>query len=281
MSRDFEQEFIQLKLNETPDLWNRIEAGLSEKKVLASGRQYKLLQKPAWRKWGTLAAACICVAIILPALSLVIGSLGGRKNSYSDNRAAAGDKTFSPTNMTNMSENAAPAETYDEEKLTADAEMKLETDEDGLAADLSGAADAALQDYASNDSTVMNNAQALKEKTAFADMAEAEEYVLKDIIVEITEASMSGDEAIYQAEVIRADKDGLLKEGMQICVLCNSNTEYDFIGESDGRVRFEISKRYELSVSYEKNGESSRDKQDNKEPADGRYVVITAGESLQ
>ena len=33
MKRDFELEFKELKLNEVPDLWNRIEAGLSEKNL--------------------------------------------------------------------------------------------------------------------------------------------------------------------------------------------------------------------------------------------------------
>ncbi len=61
MVRDFEQEFIELKQNEIPDLWNRIEAGLSEKKVTASvpEKENTSFKKINWRRWGTLAEACL------------------------------------------------------------------------------------------------------------------------------------------------------------------------------------------------------------------------------
>ncbi len=99
MERDFEQEFKELKQSEIPDLWNRIEAGLSEKKnvTYASGNIMTVPDKIAvdngnrsaekrfsWRKWGTLIAACLCVAIIFPAFSLLV-----RNKSYPESTSGA------------------------------------------------------------------------------------------------------------------------------------------------------------------------------------------------
>lgn len=104
MKRDFEKEFKELKLSEVPDLWGRIEAALAEKANLADAQvvanaskgavthayadtyfdRAKSIKPAAFRKWGTLAAACLCIAVIVPALSIVIGNLGGRKSGYSD-----------------------------------------------------------------------------------------------------------------------------------------------------------------------------------------------------
>ena len=98
MERDFEKEFKQLKQSEVPDLWNRIEAGLTPKNIVSNELETSFIQPDAKsnekspeknpgrmvraRKWALLAAACLCLLIILPALSLT-----GRK-SYSDTTAA-------------------------------------------------------------------------------------------------------------------------------------------------------------------------------------------------
>lgn len=86
MERDFEQEFRQLKQDEIPDLWNRIEAGLSEKQPSA--------KKIAWGKWATLAAAIVCCIIAIPAISLTIG----RSVSQSDSSMAATEACTEETN---------------------------------------------------------------------------------------------------------------------------------------------------------------------------------------
>lgn len=98
MERDFEKEFIELKQSEVPDLWDRIEAGLTPKLAASSEHtsvkqntvqnKENLKKKPGRKvrtyRWGLLAAACLCLVIILPVLSLT------RSKSSSSGMSEAG-----------------------------------------------------------------------------------------------------------------------------------------------------------------------------------------------
>ncbi len=122
MKRDFEKEYRELKLNETPDLWNRIEVGLSDRKSVISAMEkspvkigkYKSDKKMLWRTWGVAVAACLCVAIVFPAISFVIGKQGNRKGAYSGTDGAAPteslnndtDSAASPESLNNEIDNA-------------------------------------------------------------------------------------------------------------------------------------------------------------------------------
>lgn len=103
MERDFEKEFIQLKQSETPDLWNRIEAGLSDRKTIlstpaaASKNKDFSIGKINWIRWGTLAAACLCAAIIIPAISLVIKNIGSKNFSGGLSEGNTADGTAADT----------------------------------------------------------------------------------------------------------------------------------------------------------------------------------------
>ena len=98
MSKDFERAYTELAKSEAPDLWDRIECGLTERStqpeadsgpaVSSSGQGKKFLFPIL--KYSAMAAAVICVIIIIPVLI--------RKNrSYefaeSDSSCAAMDMT--------------------------------------------------------------------------------------------------------------------------------------------------------------------------------------------
>ncbi len=123
MERDFEQEFRQLKQSEIPDLWDRIEAGLSEKKNMTNVSQNKILpdtnieenvsggqivkKQFAWRRWGTLAAACLCVIIILPAFSLLVRN---KSNSADMSMESAAEDSAAASASQDYAEEFAPAD---------------------------------------------------------------------------------------------------------------------------------------------------------------------------
>lgn len=293
MSRDFEQEFRQLKLNEVPDLWDRIEAGLSERQTLpsASGdmtaaiKQYRSSGKPAWRRWGTLAAACICVAIILPALSIVIGSLGGKKNSYSDKAMSSGSPAADETNMTHVSESAeAAAEEYDTVAAAEEYDVAGTAGDEGMAAASNGYAytqdsyaKTDSMDTILDDSRLMADAQLSEEEKEADDSSRTAEKgeILEDIIVEITESSSSGNDIIYKALVKRADKGGVLQKDMYISLLCNSETDYDFTGGSESGGMLEVSRSYVISVKYVTEPESGVDNGTAKLMEESGFIVMT------
>lgn len=296
MSRDFEQEFRQLKLNEVPDLWDRIEAGLSERQTLPSAskdmtaaiKQYRSSGKSAWRRWGTLAAACICVAIILPALSIVIGSLGGKKTNCSDNAMSSGSPAADETNMTHVSETAEAAaeetEGYDTVAAAEEYDVAGTAGNEGMAAASNGYAytqdsyaKTDSMDTILDDSRLMADAQLSEEEKEADDLSRTAEKgeILEDIIVEITESSSSGNDIIYKALVKRADKGGVLQKDMYISLLCNSETDYDFTGGSENGGMLEVSRSYIISVKYVTEPESGMDNGTAKVMEDGGFIVMT------
>lgn len=93
MSKDFEKEYIELAQSEIPDLWDRIEAGLTEK-TTPSNKPFdettgetKSRTHIFLKRYAGLAAAILCVALILPA-GVLIRRAGGFSASSEDASAA-------------------------------------------------------------------------------------------------------------------------------------------------------------------------------------------------
>lgn len=101
MSKDFEKAYKELAESEVPDLWNRIEAGLTEKSAPDKGsvitdrsiederiNTAKKRNKVTLfiKRYSSLAAAILCLVIIVPALILMKRSETGK--SASDMAAA-------------------------------------------------------------------------------------------------------------------------------------------------------------------------------------------------
>lgn len=94
MSKNLEREYRALVNSEVPDLWARIEAGLEDKKTTpeesASEEKETDFQtenvrskKVNFKMWAGLAAACVCVALIVPAMARTL-TMVGEGNSYSN-----------------------------------------------------------------------------------------------------------------------------------------------------------------------------------------------------
>ena len=92
MSKNLEEEYKKLALDEAPDLWDRIEAGLSEKSTSEEDKKRKQRmteeggvnkRKGAlvfFRKYGGAVAAMLCVAIMIPAV-IMLGRTGSQFSS--------------------------------------------------------------------------------------------------------------------------------------------------------------------------------------------------------
>lgn len=309
MERDFEKEFIELKLSEVPDLWNRIEAGLTEKRAVSSASGSRLgygrrnmVKRAAWRKWGTLAAACLCVAILYPMVSLLLRNMGNKNSSYS---GSASDTAAEDTAMNGMAASEAAAEGAD--MASDDASMSGafadgttesiadagsfdmaenagaagEVQESAQATDTAenagaGAMQESAQDAEAADSSqsgaaetaksdITDMAQELEEAERKADTVKAvpeDGQILEDVVVSISMADTSGEADLYQAKVLRADADGALESEMQIEIICNAETEYAFLREPREKGMLKAGESYMVSLRYEK--------------AEGRFMLITA-----
>lgn len=100
MKKDFEQAYREQAQNEAPDLWDRIEAGLSEKSTPVlpkeqtetgetARKQNKIAALLPYRKYVTVAAALLCIAILIPVVGAISRSSGGY--SYSGATPAEND----------------------------------------------------------------------------------------------------------------------------------------------------------------------------------------------
>lgn len=304
MERDFEREFRELKQNEIPDLWNRIEAGLSEKQnvtqmsqdVIAinhiSGVGRGHFEKNdfgkedtkktfAWRKWGTLIAACVCVVIILPAFSLLI-----RDKSYSGSGSDTAANTTEAAAEDNAAMDTATAENAESEFAADEAAAAEEAiPENGMADSAgmesmegmdggTGAADAGSVEAAAESKTAdmaAGNSQTQEADRADASGKEEEKAVwdeltdgqiLEEVVVRIQKAETVAGEMLYQAAVEQSDADGILEAGTQIALVCDDDTEYDLLrGPRDEK---ELEKRAAYLVTLRYDAES------------GRFVVLEA-----
>lgn len=88
MNKDFEQAYRELAQSEIPDLWDRIEAGLSEKST-PEKEQEKNQEKNRiyFGRYAGMAAAVLCAVLIVPAV-LFMGRWEGKGSSASGMAAA-------------------------------------------------------------------------------------------------------------------------------------------------------------------------------------------------
>lgn len=272
MERDFKQEFIELKQNEIPDLWNRIEAGLSEKKVTASASEKAdfSFKNINWRRWGTLAAACLCVVIIIPAISLIIRnndspsfsgsqSDGNMSNSTAMDYTTADCETSEAPEM-NVGDNggASTADeggTYSEDKGTTGMVSDRDYSDDGVQSDMEmiqgNNASAAPSEAESTSETAKTDEEVRVENCeAIKDLDLKNGQIIENVIVQIVEAEAAGEEVIYRAVVLEADADANLKKNMQLEIVCDSDTEYDSLNMAESETMKER-EDYEVSLRFE------------------------------
>lgn len=268
MERDFELEYRELKQNETPDLWNRIEAGLSEKKIAAVAlenesksidiERFVMKKQTPWKRWGLLAAACLCVVIIFPAV--MIGLTGSYKsNSSSSGHADSAASTDLMESSTSTDAAAEAAEAFDTASDNAALEEgKAETEYTESTTDDAGSSMAG-----GSETAAMDGAEASEEEAEEAAAPEISDgQILEGVLVQILQVGETGEETVYQAIVLEEDTDAVLENGMQIELICNDETQYDFVREPREEKGLKKEETYEVSLQYEQ----------------GRFVVLTVAQ---
>lgn len=270
MERDFKQEFIELKQNEIPDLWNRIEAGLSEKKITASipEKAESSFKKINWRRWGTLAAACLCVVIIIPAISLIIRNSGSEnfttgitnESAYSGSSTAADTGTLSESPAMNGDGNegvytADAGSMSDEDKGTTGMASDRDYSDDGVHGDMEmiqgNNTSAAPSEAESTAETPKADEEVeLENSEAIEDLTLKKGQIIEKVLVQIVEAEAAGEEVIYQAVVLEPDADANLMKNMEIEIVCDSDTEYDSLSAAEKEM-LKDGENYEVSLRFE------------------------------
>ena len=278
MSKVFEQAYRELAQTEIPGLWDRIEAGLSEKSAPAvlqiDETEVKTQETTTetittverktnrnrnkvlvfMKKYSTVAAAIVCVAILIPAISL-IGQFGIGGSKSESAMEAAMEAPAAPAEMWEEAADEAPAEmmeeyAYAEAVEEASEEETIEEYVEAAVAEESEYEEAVATEGAAQES-ILNDAAADVEKAesieesgeeARAEKAEEKQVlstesalllaekcpegtIVRDVQIKVTEVSemttyFEGTDReemgyICSAEV-EAHPEGLLTEGEQI-----------------------------------------------------------------
>ena len=160
MSKNFEKEYIALTEVEVPDLWDRIEAGLTpksaqnpekneasmiefQKEVVSKNEsENKKISAPLYfmKKYKTVLAAAVCVIVILPAAVLLgqMGMGGVKEECAPADMAAAETVEYTITTEAAAEEGAVEESAVEESAVyeVAAEEMPAEATEDGYAEDM-------------------------------------------------------------------------------------------------------------------------------------------------
>lgn len=268
MSKDFEKEYIKLAESEIPDLWNRIEAGLTEKSThtteSAPEQENKITHNIEWiRRYAGLAAAVLCIALIVPALMLFHPTAG--KSSSADTSAPEAAEEEMAAGMTaEVTGEMAAAEAYDEMASKEAVEESAEVPAiSGVSTDTDNQKRQFLEvkDEASVEAEVESEAESeaeLKEELETAPEAESETggNILRNVVVQVLsvqndvykeDGSTSGG-VVYTVTVCE-EHSGILEKGeelelyqtpellgemeagqkYEIDILCDSEKEYPYI----------------------------------------------------
>lgn len=251
MSKDFEQAYTELAKSEAPDLWDRIECGLTERSTqpeadsgpaVSSSGQGKKFLFPI-RKYSAMAAAVICVIIIIPVLIRMNRSY---EFAESDSSGAAMDMTAAQEaggmepaveepaveESTESAEGAADGPAASEEKLSQERMSAESAAKEAKAASGENTAPepqmpAAKEAEESADEDVERSTaddKGVAELTTKAEKTSDLEEVLFGVTLEVTGSAElipeedSGESGVVYTAVVRKDPGGLLKEGEEITV---------------------------------------------------------------
>lgn len=242
MKKDFETAYKELANAEVPDLWDRIEAGLSEKSAPAEAKAEES-KEPApikkktkvavlMRRYSALAAAIVCAVILIPTV-IVMKKAGSKFMSESaaepafTTESACYDETVAEEAteaVAEMMEEASAAETAAEEP---EMERKEAAEESKVESSMAVAeafpqeesASGAVKESAKTDSA-MNDA--VCEDAAPEDYNKQNVSELKNIVVKVKKAEEKPmengveEEGVLYTAVVEKNPSGLLQEGEEI-----------------------------------------------------------------
>lgn len=243
MKKDFEKAYKELAETEVPDLWDRIEAGLSEKSAPAEAKAEES-KEPApikkktkvavfMRRYSALAAAIVCAVILIPTV-IVMKKAGSKfmsesaaepafttESAYYDEAVAEEAEGASSEMMEESSEETETAAVEPEmERKEAAKESKVENSMAVAEAfPQEESASGAVKESAKTDSA-MNDA--VCEDAAPEDYNKQNVSELKNIVVKVKKAEEKPmengveEEGVLYTAVVEKNPSGLLQEGEEI-----------------------------------------------------------------
>ncbi|MDE5825111.1 MAG: hypothetical protein K2H91_10595 [Lachnospiraceae bacterium] len=256
MSKNLEREYRALVNSEVPDLWARIEAGLEDKKAAPEKADSDLRitdfpvtdsqmenirdNKVNFKVWAGLAAACVCVALIIPAMARSVTMSGGSGSNNSAPNYSAPQMAEEPYGKTEGAIQEEAAAAYE---------------------DIDNVAAGAAENGMNNSVTISNhtntaadsNIDTVNVASGGLEEAAEEESVIFRATVEIYNMDDHMDSGIlYTAKVIRSENPNLQVDS-EIRILSSAVT-------AEGVMALENSQTYDLTLCEEHSDDSGQEK---------------------
>ena len=232
MKKDVEKAYKELAETEVPDLWDRIEAGLSEKSAPAETKAEKNKKTAPvnkktkiavfMRKYSALAAAIVCAIILIPTMIVMKESDSKFMSESAYDEKAVAEEAGAASMMTEEAsvETEAVAEVAEMEQEEAAKEPKMESKV--AAAEVFSqkeSASGAVKESAKAD-RAMNDA--VCEDAAPEDYNKQNAQELKNIVVKVKKAeekpleNEAEEAGVLYTAVVKRNPSGLPREGEEI-----------------------------------------------------------------
>lgn len=255
MKKDFEQAYRELARSEAPDLWDRIEANLTEKSAPSEDRTGAGKRRTPYflRRYALAAAAVLCLAVLVPVMGSITGvfdkSASSRKEAAMD---ASGKETGQAADAGAEEMGAGLWE-------APDGEITEQAEDTAAPSETFGAESAAVPETPQEESTAeqkmmqefsdaMNQKESrvtVGDRQAATEAAE-EDSVIYHVILEIVErkedvqASEKRREGTYYGFRVETAADILIPD-----------TEYVLFVPADSEELFYPGERYEADLAEE------------------------------
>ena len=261
MKKDFEKAYKELAETEVPDLWDRIEADLSEKSAPAETKAEKNKKTAPvnkktkiavfMRKYSALAAAIVCAIILIPTMIVMKKSDSKFMSESAYDEKAVAEEAGAASMMTEEAsvETEAVAEVAEMEQEEAAKEPKMESKV--AAAEVFSqkeSASGAVKESAKADGA-MNDA--VCEDKASEDYNKQNAAELKNIVVKVKKAEEKPLEnelekvGVLYTAVVEKNPSGLPREGEEIQILIPVVSSVALVEDSTFELDLVLSEREE------------------------------------
>ena len=261
MKKDFEKAYKELAETEVPDLWDRIEADLSEKSAPAETKAEKNKKTAPvnkktkiavfMRKYSALAAAIVCAIILIPTMIVMKKSDSKFMSESAYDEKAVAEEAGAASMMTEEAsvETEAVAEVAEMEQEEAAKEPKMESKV--AAAEVFSqkeSASGAVKESAKAD-RAMNDA--VCEDKASEDYNKQNAAELKNIVVKVKKAEEKPLEnelekvGVLYTAVVEKNPSGLPREGEEIQIFIPVVSSVALVEDSTFELDLVLSEREE------------------------------------
>ena len=261
MKKDFEKAYKELANTEVPDLWDRIEAGLSEKSAPAETKAEKNKKTAPvnkktkiavlMRKYSALAAAIVCAIILIPTMIVMKKSDSKFMSESAYDEKAVAEEAGAASMMTEEAsvETEAVAEVAEMEQEEAAKEPKMESKV--AAAEVFSqkeSASGAVKESAKAD-RAMNDA--VCEDAAPEDYNKQNAQELKNIVVKVKKAeekpleNEAEEAGVLYTAVVKRNPSGLPREGEEIQIFIPVVSSVALVEDSTFELDLVLSEREE------------------------------------